>query len=177
MPWAPILYGCDSKWWKFHRGVPGYAGEKWTAHSPHNGNDKQNIAGPYNLNLVAGKPGASFSVDPGYLCYGGDGSAKTGSNSGFQAAGLAILFGAARVVLVGFDMRHHGGLHHFFGNHPTSLHNPSNYSRFIGSFTRASEKMPPGVTIINATPGSALTCFPMMPLGEALKECANDVAA
>jgi hypothetical protein len=32
----------------------------------------------------------------------------------------------------------------------------------------ASKALPAGVTIINATPGSELTCFPIMPVADAL---------
>src|ERR1051325_7861339 len=27
-PWADILYSCDAAWWRHHRGVPGFRGER-----------------------------------------------------------------------------------------------------------------------------------------------------
>jgi hypothetical protein len=161
MPFAQVLYGCDTKWWKFHKGVMDFEGEKWTSHGPNSSNDKSKILDVFGLNAVAGWPGDVFSTDPTCIRYG--------NNSGFQAVNLAILFGAKRIVLVGFDMRHHEGVHHFFGNHPAPLHNPTNYGRFIASFSRASAKLPDDVQILNATPGSALRCFPMVSLAEALQ--------
>jgi hypothetical protein len=41
-------------------------------------------------------------------------------------------------------------------------------SRWIRNFERAAKLLPEGIRIINATPDSALTCFPTMPLEEAL---------
>jgi hypothetical protein len=160
LPFAQVLYGCDAKWWRFHKGAQSFAGEKWTSHGPASSNDKSPILETFGLKSVAGFQGEQFSTNPDHIYYG--------SNSGFQAVGLAILFGARRIVMVGFDMRHHKGKHHFFGNHPAPLHNPTNYQRFIGAFEKASKRMPEGVTILNATPGSALKCFPMVTLDEAL---------
>jgi hypothetical protein len=73
-----------------------------------------------------------------------------------------------RVVLVGFDM--HGT--HFFGTHPSPLRNTGNFSGFIQRFERAAKSLPYGVEIINATPGSALTCFERLSLVEALARIA-----
>ena len=153
MPWAPVLYSCDAKWWRYHRGCPDFRGEKWTAHGA--GNDKQDIAATYGLRCVAGAQGAGFSRRQDVIHYG--------SNSGFQALNLAILFGAARIVLVGFDMQGR----HFFGAHPHPLVN-SDPRRFVRHFERAVPSVPAGVEILNATPGSALTCFRAASLDEAL---------
>lgn len=155
VPWAPVLYGCDAKWWNFHKGVPEFQGEKWSSHGSHTSNDKQAVGARYGITLVQGRQGYEFSADPSHICYGG--------NSGFQAINLAILFGGRRIVLVGFDM--HGT--HFFGKHPAPLHNVDP-RRFIPAFVRAARKLPAGVEIINATAGTALRCFPRMSLEDAL---------
>jgi len=155
MPWADVLYGCDASWWRVHKGCPGFAGEKWSSHDS-GSNDKLATARQYGLRLVAGAAGNEFSRDPGVLRYG--------SNSGFQAVNFTLLRGAARVVLVGFDM--HGA--HFFGAHPTPLRNTADRRTFIKAFSAASKVLPPGVSIVNATPGSALRCFPILPLAEAI---------
>jgi hypothetical protein len=160
MPWAPILYGCDVKWWKWHRGAWDFAGEKWSTDGPGYHNDKWPLVDLYGLRLATGKTGNAFSTDPEYVV--------NGTNSGFQAIGLAILFGARRVVLVGFDMRERDGKTHFFGDHPAPLKGRRGYDAFISNFNAAAKKLPPGVSIVNATPGSALKCFPMVDLQEAL---------
>jgi hypothetical protein len=160
---ADVLYGCDSAWWALHKGAPGFAGEKWSSHEIDRDrlNDKLNTAKTYDLNLVTGSyAGEGFSTNPEVIHYG--------ANSGVQAINLAILFGVAEVILVGFDMRAVDGKQHFFGNHPRPLNNPGYYSMFIEHFEKAARAMPPGVRIINATPDSALTCFPFQPLESCL---------
>jgi hypothetical protein len=151
MPTADVLYSCDARWWDHHR--PQFAGEKWSTHQVGR-NDKRGAADRHGLHLVPGAPGQVFRTD-GTIAYG--------SNSGFQAIGLAILFGATRIVLVGFNL----GGPHFFGTHPRPLVN-SNCRQFLPHFYQAARRMPPGVVIVNTTPKSALNCWPEMPLGEAL---------
>lgn len=165
MPWADVLYGCDSKWWRHHNGAPDFAGERWASHGT-TSNDNAELAGAYGLHLVAGRSGATFSTDPRILHYG--------FSSGFQAVNLAILFGATRIVLIGFDMRIVDGRAHYFGDHPPPLLRRTNYGAFAARFVEAAKRLPPGVEIVNATPGSALTCFPMVPLDEVL--AGRDVA-
>lgn len=78
--------------------------------------------------------------------------------------------GAKRVILLGYDMAAHGKKH-FFGDHPSGLANPTehlfdawrkNFETTLPDLARA------GVEVINCTPGSALTCFPMKRLEEVL---------
>lgn len=157
MPWADVLYGCDAKWWNKHKGCPDFQGEKWSSHDDGT-NKKWAEAEKYGLSLVAGDDKPGFSSDPAVIHYG--------SNSGFQALNLALLWGAKEIVLVGFDMRRVAGKAHFFGEHPPALQTGGAYERFVPQFERA--KVPEGVRILNATPGSALTCYPMVDLSEAL---------
>ncbi len=159
MPWAEVLYSCDRAWWRVHQGCPGFTGEKWSSHSTGN-NDKLDVAKDYGLRLVRGNDAEGFSFDPSVIHYG--------SNSGFQAINLAIHFGAKVIKLVGFDMRHVDGKRHFFGNHPAPLHNHMHYSQLIRHFKKAAKHLPADIKIINCTPGSALDCFPMGTLSEAV---------
>lgn len=87
-----------------------------------------------------------------------------GSNSGLWAVHQAAKLGATRILLLGFDL---GGTH-FFGEHPEPLKNtkPERFEVFKEQFNRY---RPKGVEIINCTPGSALKCFPSLPLEEALQ--------
>lgn len=158
-PNANALYAGDGDWWDVHRGVPGFAGEKWTSHDKR-GNDNLARAERYGLNLILGRPGEGFSANPSVIHYG--------SNSGFQAINLAILFGATRIILVGFDMTASNRKRHFFGDHPEPLGNTAKYESFIPEFRRAAKRLPPHIEIINATPDSRLDCFPRLSLSEAL---------
>jgi hypothetical protein len=163
LPFAQVLYACDASWWTVHKGASGFAGERWSSHGAAGRirhNDKALVAAKYRLNLVEGRDGSTFSTDPGFIHYG--------SNSGFQAVNLALLMGAIRIVLVGFDMQAVDGRKHFFGDHCAGLRNTSNYRNFIQAFERAAKALPAGLEILNATPGSALRCFPMVDLHDAL---------
>jgi hypothetical protein len=84
-----------------------------------------------------------------------------GSNSGYQGLRVAGILGASRILLCGFDMR--GS--HFFGAHPTPLRNstPSKFKSMASQF-----RLWRGAPVLNCTPGSALTCFPMADLREVL---------
>jgi len=92
-----------------------------------------------------------------------------GGNSGYQAVALAIHFGATRVVLLGYDMRNDGKRTHWHGNH-VRLGNPipSRFGDWLGHFELLNRQLPAGVSVINATPNSAIRCFPMMNLRDAL---------
>lgn len=113
------------------------------------------------MKLVEGRDGKGFSFDPGVIHYG--------SNGGFQAVNLALLMGATRIVLVGFNMQPVDGKGHFFGSHGPGLRNTTNYSNFIRAFEVAAASLPQGIEILNATPASALTCFPGIDLDQALQ--------
>lgn len=168
LPYADLVYGSNPSWWRIHQHCEGFKGEKWSSHeAPNNGhvqhlNDKTEAAQKWGVNLIKGKDGIGFSFDPEVIHYG--------SNSGFQAINLALLFGARKIVLVGFDMRHVNGKAHFFGNHPKELHQNTDehYRAYVKHFDRAAKKLPSHISIVNATPGSALTCFPAVDLEDTI---------
>lgn len=166
LPFADLLYAGDRDWWDLHEGCPDFQGEKWIAHEPKH-NNNLDVAAKYGLALVGGPraidaPG--FSLDPKRIHYG--------NCSGFQAINLAILFGASPIMLVGFDMRTptpgSGHPRHFFGDHAIPSMNLSTYEHFHQSFIVAARMLPPHIRIVNCTPGSALRCFPSMPLEAAV---------
>jgi hypothetical protein len=150
LPFADVLYACDTKWWTTHHGAPSFPGAKWSTHE-RGCNDKTEIAKRYNLQLLPGHSGDVIRKD-GTISYGG--------NSGFQAVGLAVHFNATRIILVGFDMRTASdGRRHYFGAHPKPLRNSGSFPSWIRAFETAAKSLPAGVEILNATPNSALKCF------------------
>jgi hypothetical protein len=91
----------------------------------------------------------------------------SGGNSGHQAINLAYLFGAARIVLLGFDMQERDPARsHYFGEHPyhrKPLHR--GYSRWRDALgDLGADLAAEGVEVVNATRDTALTCFPCVPL-------------
>lgn len=158
-PKASVLYACDAAWWDFNKFVPGFAGERWTSHSISPKNDKRDFAKNKDIQIIEGKNNVGFSRDPKFIHYG--------NNSGFQAVNLAILFGAAEIVLIGFDMKKKENKTHFFGEHKAPLRATHSFSGWINHFENAA-KLLSDVRIVNATLDSALTCFQKCSLEAAL---------
>lgn len=151
-----MLYACDRRWWDHSAGVPEFAGLKVTG-------DRQ-AAVRHGLRVVW--PDANRNEllleRAGWIGYGG--------NSGFQALNLALQFGAMRLVLVGFDLTLAAGVH-WHGKHEGGLNNPSAES--LARWARTLDRQAPmlealGIEVLNASPASALTAFPKVPLEDAL---------
>lgn len=90
-------------------------------------------------------------------------------NSGAAAINLAYHFGAARIVLVGFDGEaegtHKKKRHHFHDDYPDMGPKFNPYGRWSKTFNRiqlSAERL--GVEIINSNPDSAIMAFPKVPL-------------
>ena len=81
-----------------------------------------------------------------------------------------MLFGAARVILLGYDMGCNGEQKHWHPDHPTDLGNPleRNFKAWRENFERMAREAT--VPIINATRQTALKCFPRMDLETCLAE-------
>lgn len=81
---------------------------------------------------------------------------------------LAALWGARRLILVGYDMGPINGKEHFFGLHPKTLKRDSPYASMIRNFDQiASDLASMGVAVVNCSAESHLKCFNKMPLAEA----------
>jgi len=148
-PWADVLYACDGKWWYWHyeKGAKGFAGLKYSIDP---------VARRHRGVQILQKTGETgLELKPTGL--------KAGRNSGYQAINLAVHLGARRVILLGYDMRGD----HWFGQHPDKSRPP-----FVICLARFQTLVEPlakaGVEVINCSAKTALTCFPRMPLAEAL---------
>lgn len=92
-----------------------------------------------------------------------------GGNSGFQALNLAVQWGAARILLVGYDMTLAHGIH-WHGRHGAGLHNPTDRSvaRWRRAFDAAADTLAAlGVQVVNTSPISALRRYPKQSFQEA----------
>lgn len=114
----------------------------------------------HGLNWVPYQQGGGKPLSPGVLA--------TGGNGGYQALGLALMFGAARVILLGYDMGATGGRLHWHRDHGGKLHNPEphKFRDWIAHYNKLAGFCP--VPIINCSRESALKCFPRMGLDEGL---------
>lgn len=145
-PWAGVLYAADARWWRANPEALAFAGTKVCA-QPNR---------PQGVEYMRHSGVGGFDPDPLYV--------RTGGNSGYQAVHVAIHTGAARILLLGFDM--HGT--HFFGPHRKGLKNtpPSDHAKWAKRFPGL---IGHGAEIVNCTPGSAIECFPRMSITEALE--------
>jgi hypothetical protein len=159
-PWADIMYASDATWWHNNqREALKFAGRKVTIATQ--GNVLPNTISD-DVHVMGHGGVAGFDERPTHL--------RTGSNSGYAATHLAIHLGATRIVLCGFDMRvGDDGRGHWFGDHHWRGPHRTDYSIFLYHFRNAAQEFNRRAMIINATPRSALTCFPMMDLKEALR--------
>lgn len=152
-PWAGALYAADRKWWGWEKGAPTFTGLKYSVAPmlPTLYPDVQVLknTGPLGLEL-----------DPTGL--------RTGMNSGYQAINLAVHLGAARIVLLGYDLSDApDGRKHWHADHPGP--NASPYPQMLAAFPSLVEPLAAiGVTVVNCTPGSALECFPVDTLHDEL---------
>ncbi len=160
-PWADVLYACDWRWWVKHRGVPGFAGMKVSL-----SNSLGHLGGYPEIKLVE-----NTGIDGLERRRSG---LRTGRNGGYQAINLAVHLGARRILLLGYDMKAAAdGRTHWFGDHadwPTraSIYGTTMLPHFPGLATALQEG---GVDVVNCTPGSALTVFPMADLETTLADC------
>lgn len=155
---ADMLYACDAKWWDAHDGAPAFHGDRWTQSE----SGGFACAARHGLKVVKSAGGPLPRLSGEVITQGG--------NSGYQAVNLAVLSGARRVILIGFDMSAPDGRRHFFGNHDApGLSNASPYATFVNAFNRAAPiYAEAGVTILNASRRSALKCFKQCDLERAL---------
>lgn len=98
------------------------------------------------------------------------GRIHSGGNSGYQAINLAFMWGARRIVLLGYDMQRTGGRTHWHGDHGNGL--PS-LTADLKEWRRRMIQLgidlrTHGVEVINATRDTALTCFERQPIEVAL---------
>lgn len=158
-PWADLLFACDHPWWDhyFPKLAASFPGELWTV--------SDGARDRYGIAFILGVDAYGLSPDPTFI--------HTGRNSGYQAIGLAYLFGAASVVLLGFDfMLGPKGERHHHGEHPAGLssgqRNYQNWCRSMEGLAAGLKQK--GVKVLNASRRTALKCFPRVTLETALNE-------
>ncbi len=145
-PWADCLYSCDSKWWRWNweHGAKQFAGLKYALDT-----GASRFPG---VQVLRNTGDSGLELKPHGL--------HTGKNSGFQAINLAVHFGAARIVLLGYDLQSGAdGRKHVHGDHPDRSAPP--YALCLRHFSTLVEPLrTAGIEIVNCTRRTALACFP-----------------
>jgi len=158
-PWAEVVYGCDAPWWVSRNGLPKYKGIKL-----YHGIQANQYP---NMRRVEIEIGSDTMLVDKPLKIG------NGGCSGFQALNLAVQFGITDVILIGYDLHERGGVHWYGRNKWNQANNPmgSNYNRWRKGFETAKPSLTNlGVTVINASLGSELKCFPIKSLEDTMRE-------
>lgn len=163
-----VLHGCNYQFWKYWwHDIKDKSFLKYTTRPELKGEHE-------GLEYIREKWIDGLSIDPNYI------AAHHGT--GPQAVNLAYLMGAKTILLVGWDMRFPGKIddrtytekRRYLGEDPlTEKHWPRTAPNGdLAGLIKEMETIKPedyGVNIINCTPNSAMTCFPMMELSEALE--------
>lgn len=164
-PWADLLYFCDQVWHCWHFGGTDNRGER---HKPDpRYHEFRGIKAALSNACTHGVDSAvrilqNYGTGPG-LCTLPDG-VYTGRNSGFQAINLSFHLGASRVILLGFDMRAVEGRTHWHMAHKRPTPEQDFEREMLPLFQSLVEPCKGRMQILNATPGSAISCFPLVDL-------------
>lgn len=152
MPDADVLLAPDRRWWRWNKGKIGFRGDHRITTQPE---------APAGVHLMEYGGREGLSADPWCL---------KGRNAGHQGINLAVHLGAARIVLLGFDQKPaEDGRAHWHEEHRI----PSDPADYANTMIPEFETLPAplatlGVEVLNATPGSALECFPKIKLWRVL---------
>ena len=127
MPWADAMFAMDKDWWTIH-------GDE----------------------VIKTFIGAKFSNNPvkeaKHLA-----QFEHFGNSGAACISLAIMGGASRIILLGYDCQITNGLKHWHGDHKAGLGNAGMIHKWHKKFAEIAERWPN--LVVNATRQTALTCF------------------
>ena len=162
-----VIAGCNTAFWHHYwPQVKDLRCDKWTT--------RPELKDTYpGLRYIEERWIDGLSTDKSYI------AAHHGT--GPQVVNLALHYGCKVMILIGWDMQFKGKVdnrryeqpRHFFGEDPlTSNHWPkTGPNGELTGLIKEMETIKPedyGIEIINCTPDSAMTCFPMMDLDKAL---------
>jgi len=163
-PWADVLYFCDKKWWTANQD---------TVMSTFTGRWIVTLDECYHgVKTLRNMGVEGLETDPGGL--------RHGSNSGYQAIGLAYHLGVSQIVLLGFDMRCDGDRVHW---RDRAKDNADAQARVMSTvmLPKFNSLVAPlrdaGVQVWNCTPDSALRCWPHRLLADVVRELQSSLSS
>lgn len=153
-PWADLFYCSGGEivhtWWKHYGAGLMFEGPRYTL--------DPKAAAYATVLRQTGITG--LELDPTGL--------RTGKNSGYQAVNLCAHLGAAKIVLLGYDMQPDAGRLRWFGAHPYPSAQPP-FAEFLKCWPTIVEPLQAlGIEVLNASRQTALECFPRVTIEEAL---------
>lgn len=155
--WADWHHAGDDFWWEQHiQSVHGFPGIKTTL--------GESVPEPWVTGYLENSGDVGFDPDPSRC--------RTGGTSVYQMICIFVHTGVKKIILLGVDMKEGpNGEKHWFGDHPHASgkvrvdYQKNMASKFPSLLPALDER---GVTVVNASPGSALTTFPLVDLEKAL---------
>jgi len=162
-----VLHGCNYQFWDHYwPQVKDLPCHKWTT--------RPELEGKYEgLNYIREEWIDGLSTDKSYI------AAHHGT--GPQVLNLALHYGCKKIILIGWDMRFNGkvtdrnytGDRHYFGEDElTKNHWPRTGPQGeLAGLIKEMETIHPedyDIEIVNCTPNSAMTCFPMADLDDVI---------
>jgi hypothetical protein len=154
LPWADVAFSIDMVWMGNRIAeLNAFRGEKLMA--------VPRGSAPFaDERQIIRIPGVGFGQRMDHLF--------TGGNSGYAALGMALLRGADRIVLVGYDMKQHGHWHAGYTWHSRPVQ--GTYPRWVrGFWTLAKRARESGQAVYNTNAESAITCFTFAPIEDFLE--------
>lgn len=165
-PFADVVYGCDGPWWRSVVGLMKFQGLKLAYEATVCGSEW----GIRKVNIPDDPKVKGEKIHR--MLFDETGTIGSGGNSGFQAVNLAAQFGAAAIVLLGFDFGGETASHWYGRNNWMQANNPDQWS--YDKWKRRMEAAAPdlkarGIEVINASRQTSLTCFRRASIEEALE--------
>lgn len=163
-PWADILHACDYRWWLWHKGAPDFLGLKFTL------SDAVAEKWP-DVTVLRNTGDEGLERDPTGV--------RTGKTSGYQAINIGVHTGAARILLLGYDMQvGPQDRKYCHPDHPIDVAIPAQelkrFARRLEGFRQRFDTIvaplhAAGVEVLNCSRETALRCFPSVTLEDALE--------
>lgn len=158
-PWADVFYMGDRRALEvYHKHIP--PGRLWS----NDGMSEQ----------MFGAKWVRYAYEPGISTARINGN----GNSGMQAINLAVLFGARRILLLGFDMKvGPKGEKHFHPDHPAPLTQAQPFGDWIFKGAKVADDLRRlGVLCLDCTPGGALQGFEKATLQAGIERCRDSAS-
>jgi hypothetical protein len=167
LPWADYLFAADLKWWRLH-----YKTVCETTKSYTELHTIDRIRAPLfrNINEVKNRPLIENDITRNISDIENTNLLYHGGCSGILAMEFARIRGAAKIILVGYDMQHTGGKSHWFGDHPKGFLNANCCERWVNEI---SDMMPIykqlGIDVVNCSIETAIDSVRRSTLEKELK--------
>ena len=167
-PWCDVLHWCDGRWleWNVDRvglhcgsyKICRHSRDGRTPNCPPDVSERiPSVLDAFEVRHIEKFGNVPLSQDP---------TKTSGVCAGGSAINLAFLFGAVSIVLLGFDMQPTGQWHEQHRVPSKPFHYQQHKVPAIERMARPLRSL--GIEVLNATPGSALECFPIVKLEDIL---------